>query len=597
MKEKSTDLRTDQDFVLDELESYMVNEDFRHLFELAWEACLDRPLPSQETTTEEPSLNQRLVLQNGALALRAALELQMGTEKFHPNRLEATEDDPDLVPLSFDTILRRPYLFCDRTRPRIVKQAERFGKALIDESFAVLGEDAAEQIKSMQSSDPEEQLMAIYWLEDRILDLARKKCGEMESDDDEYHYHPMRLSPKLTGMYPNHKLTPTCLMTSILVSSFFEKAGVPYLHAGVAVSRYEQQLKDTANGIDGLVKWYRTPNGGLSPLLADNLEGKSNEVDKRLAEDTGYHAAVYVRLNDDNWTQVDPFFSATGPVPTFAGKKFDQAYDTLKEFETSAPNLELSCNTNILNFQTGLQHVVAECLKDGSIKPEIVKTAIDLILSADESVPQQIYTQVILPQFLRIAHQEEDSVQRYTASQVLAGKSIDRETDTSESLLQSTFYKLFDKYVLWGKPLDEVRQRAQKDEAYLGRRVLDLVYLPAAICMSIALEDTVQNSWRQWMHEGVEVGLPHARIGFSVLSDFASYCDDSLPPSFWSAHWPSLIPITETMRRSENTISQKAVLANLALWLNEKGLTYSKSDAIIEKFLMAREKGNDNDQS
>src|SRR5258708_6100145 len=92
----------------------------------------------------------------------------------------------------------------------------------------------------------------IEWLHQRIvdihnIDLPVENVDGQEDDDDEQaapsqtpvFYHPMRLSPKMLGKYPDMPMQPTCLSASILAASFFEKASTPYMHAGVQMSAYQ----------------------------------------------------------------------------------------------------------------------------------------------------------------------------------------------------------------------------------------------------------------------------------------------------------------------------------------------------------------------
>lgn len=128
----------------------------------------------------------------------------------------------------------------------VQEKIEAFGKALLEESFNVLGEDAAEKAESFQAMDQSDRIATLEWLLNRIAqirDAALKPIGQEGAGVDKevgnaYNriFHPARLSPKLIGKYPNVELSPTCLGLSILCASFLEKAGVPYMHAGLVRS-------------------------------------------------------------------------------------------------------------------------------------------------------------------------------------------------------------------------------------------------------------------------------------------------------------------------------------------------------------------------
>ena len=120
-------------------------------------------------------------------------------------------------------------------------------------------------------------------------------------------------------------------------------------------------------------------------------------------------------------------------------------------------------------------------------------------------------------------------------------------------------------------------------------RMVDLLYLPEIMAAAITSLNLEERHIGPALPEKLELGLPHTRVGFSVLSDFASHTDDPLPPTFWFAHWPSLVPITETMERGGKTEFQRGIMRFTAEWSTQKDLTYVKAYSIIKKFLSAQQ--------
>lgn len=585
MNDSKLELTDSERHDVSNMEYHLTGIHFQRLLDLAAEVCLTKPLPDTEPT--EYTLNNKLANGIGTLALRAALEMHLGYESSASSEREATEEDPDLLMITFDSILRDPGRFYDVADPEIIKKAEQFGKAIIEESFTVLGADAMEHVELMKSGDSSVQAEQIKWLMSRIIDIQKDNPGQ-DKTDKSITYNPIRLSPKFVGTYPNMELTPTCLGASIIMSSFFEKAAVPYMHAGVQIERTRHKLLGAYMALSTVSSMLdQVDSATHSPLLAQLTSEHSERAFNESVKDEGYHAGVYAKLANDEWVQVDPYISEEYEtlLPSLS-EEIEKIYQTLKEFEGMAPNLELSYQTNLLSFSFGMNEAATEVMKgDGST--DGMREAVDAFMNGEEAVAQRIYEVHVLPRFKKILEEgPENAPMAYHAIEHLYSSVRNaKDSGSHTDVIQEQFYRMFEKYVLWGNSLEETRKRAAVDREFYMNRMKDIVNLPALLCAGLVLEDIKENYLGMDIHEAVEFGLPHARVGFSVLSDFATYCDDTLPPTFWAAHWPSLIPMTETMYREDNDDDQKECLRNLVNWVDQRKLTYTKADTIIYKFL------------
>jgi hypothetical protein len=130
--------------------------------------------------------------------------------------------------------------------------------------------------------------------------------------------------------------------------------------------------------------------------------------------------------------------------------------------------------------------------------------------------------------------------------------------------------------------------RLKRDQAYLARRCQDMNLVPYMALLSIQSDlcNSIIQDGRQLEipHSIMEVGLPAYRIGASVLSDFAVFCGDDVPPSFWMAHWPSMLSLTEHLPE-ETTPIQHEVIRQRATVIKRGELRYRAVDSILKPLL------------
>ena len=549
---------------------------FDELIDYAASVCLDHPLPPLEKTNLTDM--QRLVNNMGVVSLRSALELEMGIELYRED--EVCDEDAEvaegkgLTYLRQDTPMRNPGMFYEVGNHQIVKKVEQFGKAMVDESFKVLGQDAYKYVELMKSSDVEQQKVALNWLYKRIDKLH---SPALENEPDALLYHPIRLSPKAIGTYPNTRLELTCLGSSILSASFFEKAEIPYLHAGVMETYEQSQLKYGAFTLSIVGEKLR--DTGDRSIFADKVEQLRMMIARRLNKDRGYHAATYLKLADDTWQEFDPFYHINDTVHPGIASRIERVNDTLNEFRESAPSLELPVDAGLSIFEVGLAYGMLndDVNRLGGDEVAVLHSLMD---TEEESVTQKIYEELIKPYFEHLQTDETVSEEFRTS----LGYIFEDRGNAKFRPLEDAFYKVFHKYVLWEKSSTEVIARAKSDAEFRQRLMNDIKNIPIMMVGALATESVEHGIIDVRFISQAELGLPHARIGFSVLSDFAAYSDVSPAPSVWFANWASLVPITETMDTVSNKY-QARLVGNMAVWSEHRGLTYTKSRDIVGKFI------------
>ncbi len=537
--------------IIDAAEYYDTRRRFDALLDLAADACLTAPLetpPIKELTTD-----QKVIAQYGILGLRAAYETWMG--------YDGSTDNTHLAPLL------SPGDFVDTADMSIIQRVEQFGKQLIDEAFMVLGEGADKQVELFKYGTRDQKVEAACWLDERLskmvfddsrisqepgsqtirIDLAGKYDDEINNDRGRTFYHPARLSPKLTGVYPNNELRPTCLMTSILAASFFEKAGAKYLHAGV------MQGADfgTAQSLMNLLN-DELDRGSSPALVRDKYRQAITTITDEVYADTGFHAAIYAKIEDDQWIQVDPNMDGTAGLWRERADDVNNASLLLYE-RADIPHLQLSVPLTVCyDVPQSAREVVRYSLGN----PLVIDTLQSDMLLGDQ-VKERVYSEVIYPYIMQIIKQMAVDHPGLDAAIYKLFFTPNQGSSHEGSIVKEAYNDVFDRYVLWGESLEAVQRRMQADPEYLQRRLEDIAHLSTAIMVKISQYALTDNNLTNRVHLAAELGLPHARIGFSVLSDFAAYCDDSLPPSFWATYWPSVIPVSQQTDRKGNTPRQQ----------------------------------------
>ena len=145
---------------------------FRELVDLASEVCLKNPA---EVTDKGDLRIDPVVMELGVHGVRAAVEATVSDPSFFSRfgRGRDLSEDSDGVSFSADLPIKIPTGFSDTVDLESLQLATNFGRQLIKESFAVLGQDAHEKARQLASADSvEKQVEVIQWLDSRLSDIT-----------------------------------------------------------------------------------------------------------------------------------------------------------------------------------------------------------------------------------------------------------------------------------------------------------------------------------------------------------------------------------------------------------------------------------------
>ena len=596
MSEKqSTEVSDATEALQTRLDELMAPLHFQDLLHTAEDVCLTRTpyYPGEFSLVGEAAI----VAKFGTRGIKAALELQHGVlsqlddESIGNNEFTDEADRP----ITFDTPIRIPQRFSESVNFSIIGQAEAFGDALMRESFQILGQDAYEKVVAFKNATSvNEQLAVMAWLDKRLYGMTQHGTatageGENASDNDQL-YHPSRLSPKLIGVYPDQNLPLTCLSVSVIAAEFFRRAGADVMHADVSRRNIEQTQLSTAYYISSLKSGLEKRFGLTLPQdLSDSLRRVFDQTWKAVTRNEPHHAAVYVNLIGSTWAQFDPNFASTVPIiHKDSNEELTKSYAAITELKSYAPGTEIS---HQIYGTMQIADMALEVL--GTEQPHTVfsvvePACIELLNEDTESIGQRIYDNCIVPFF----EATSDDVRLNKLKEIIRGSEVESPLGDPEEGLQSEFYKLFEKYVLWGDSAESVVARARKDQNYLLNRVMDIATLPFTLMATLASRESRGDGYFQ-PHTLIELGLPEQRIGLAVLSDFAAYTDSPLTPSFWMSNWPGHVSVMENIDGAGHSKYQDALVFNNAIYRKLHPLTSFRNNGIIHSFLDPRQMKED----
>lgn len=557
------------------VEQGLARAEFRKLAGLVENICLSKPLP--EARVRERDETRRLLDQLGVRGLRAALELTVSEDRFTPI--------PDERALTATSPLKWYDLFSLERDDEVIEWAERFGTQLLEESYAVLGPDAdAQAERFQQATTAEEQVAVMEWLSTRLGAIAKDaEADDIDTTgmtDDEVMslglmYHPIRLSPKAIGNYPDIRIPPTCLGVSIINASFLHRCGADMMHAGVMASAHQQDLEEVimvqGRAIEEIEKYAGRTD------ITEALMKKVYALHQNLLYDRGYHAAVYTKLCDGTWYQLDPNYQSSTRIkyePVV--ERLDAVYGSLHDFRSSAPGLEIATLLPEGSLSNGVR---TKYFGDNlDLTPEWRRRATEVLTDDnDEAWVQRVY-EFAIERLLAVQtdseYAEAMAINIEAAADILMfDDDLERANIKSqENYVADVLYGMIEDYLVGGESIDALRERCRHDTSYLARKVDDLWAMThlAHVTATSGGYDVLDLGGT---HYAVELGLPAARIGMAVLSDFALYMRASLPASFWLTEWSSTIPVTMADPQQESVPSQR-LLHNTVGWIRNKDLYY-----------------------
>lgn len=569
---------------------------FNDLLEYASEVCLTRQPDYASVGKEASTIEQRIVIGLGVRGIRAAVELADGHViiRNNPDELEDEEVTPvDQDPveserffIDLDSPMVYPETWSDPLEIEIINKTKLFGESLLAEAYQAIGNDVYKKIDELKvATTVEEQMAVLKWLDGRIRKMTHGGLSDDDFDEATKHfYHPARLSPKLTGVYPDNALRPTCLSVSIIATSFFQKAGMTTLHAGVNESGSEKSIGAgivlTGKIHDEYLDKFGVELGDPSKLAIRTILKRLIDSYKR---EDAQHAATLIKMADGRWAQFDPNYLATFLIEEkSSNEQLDKTYAMLDDMRDIAPGLEV---TNLLPGDMPPAEIL-ESIFERQIPQTItaLRATVRNVLevSTDESVIQNIYKKGFYP-FYKVAI--EDEYLELLQKAAREAKIVSNITGKPEPVLQAKFYDMFNKYVLWGDSIEEFNARIKSDPSYLHNRIEDIVALPFMTAISIAKMDA-EGGTPWYTHHKLDIGLPAIRIGYAVLSDFDAYDDESdLPDSFWMSYWPGNVSVIEHLSKDSFSMWDKNLVQANAAYYDLHPFTSTKNYEIIKAFL------------
>lgn len=556
---------------------------FDNLLSYATNACLDKKpeyLTLGEESKHEPKSQEHKVIHNaGARALRTLIEFELG----HFDRHKDSHDTPHSPRVN--EALAEPYAFSGVADNRILENTERFGRALIDQSFAILGSGAETKAHELRNATTtEDQIAAIRWLSNRLTAMSKKDTLRTSDDESQKFYPPYRLSPKIIGTYPNINVSPSCLASSIIATSFFEKANIPVLQASVNATAADGPGYYLSEAL------YAAQSQSITPGQREAVGKLAEQTDAWIHRETARHAAVYIRLHD-TWMQFDPLLGATVVLSQEEyTAKLDKLKQTLDNWLPVMPNLELSLGLVSMGGFMGsneycpLSAALLFSDKEPSSNPQaIVDSVFDNL--PDESSISHLYESFFIP----ILNNNYEMTPESAIVKSLELYEPDKQ-DEQEYLMYTLFEHCFRKYVLWESSWEEFTKRIAIDPEYKQRRIEDFLGLPTMVGI-LAAKRGADLRERASCHPNVDVGSPAMRVGMSVLSDFAQYDNHPLSINFWMKHWAGDAAVYESLHiPPENPYDAGLLFNNILLQAEGPVANMSNHDMIME-FLHTHDKG------
>lgn len=454
---------------------------------------------------------------------------------------------------------------------------ERFGRDILDEAFECFGEDgpiALDKFRKAETTD--EKIDVCRHIEGIVNVMAEKAVHQFDDEDKETHrYSPIRLSPKLIGIYPDTVLETTCLGKSILMASFFAKLGLPMLHGGVVLSSQDDKLTVQAETIKQILAPENHPGHTISPVIYDILDGTSLSSAIATMVPRGFHAATYAEIEEGVWIQHDPNYGSA-VIRNEGANRLDEAFGDLMvlhedTYSTAEARLMLAANDNDYFFAD-----LAKAM--GTVLPAY--EMVDDILRSTPS--HEVYGVIVEKLFLSILPLGPEGAEDETRLKIkeTIGRCLILTGRHIEPYAEEAIGHVLDTYVFVDSNNSRLEsiERCKTDKAYRERMVADLCIAPLMLVLK------VQSDWFEakkkalgpggYGHTCVDLGLPEYRIGICVLSDIAGHYGDELPLSAWLAYWPSDVSLAEHFRQTPTPAQKLLARFSIARTLRRKELTY-----------------------
>lgn len=540
---------------------------FRETLDLASRVCLGRKFTPTPYETELTA-DQKLLANLGATGLRNAIDA--------PKDRYFSANNADIA-LRGDSINDAPNL-------ALAHEARQFGQELLNEAYRCLGQEVHDKIREYRvATSDNERHATLEWVAKRLNVIAHSNNADIEDPDAaEGFYHPIRLSLRAIGAYPNIEITPTCLSVSTIAASFLEQTGAPHLHAGLMATRAREELR--AGAVSLLSSKYDLEDFFLNTAyttdkaITDAAQISTEWHDSYAHEPEAFHSANLVKM-DNVWHVLDANFSILDRYHGNDNTQLDDIYASLQEFETSAPGLERTFKSTEIKpiiSEESIFSSIGDTSREhfAQLNSASHEQLVDILRHETESIYQKLYdaTAAGLRPIIEASSLPEESKQLYL--QAFDRMAIDAFAAFAHVLIFSN------------GQITATQARARQDAAFAARLTTDLRKAWQFVAIAVSEETAAQAAKLQMnsTHPMLEVGLPAQRIGFSVLKEFDTYTDSAVSPSFWLSNWSSHIAITNAVAQASERPGQAEITAANVLTVCSSDLHYMKDVSIIEEF-------------
>ncbi len=553
---------------------------FQQLYDIAVETCLQEyPVSHSLVSADQHTQTQtELIATLGSRGLCNALDIAAVPHIFNLQIPEATDEE------AIDIIATRPMRFpldyISEPSQEMIAMVEAFGTQLLDEAYRCLGTDANDYLRQLQkATSAEEQIAVLEWLSNRVDDIGDK--SKIRTQEGEYFYHPIRLSPKVLGSYPNERFDPTCLGKSILIASFLHKAGWQHMHVGLMLTQTEDETTSLS------ATMYRMSESQVydfPELLRDRLFDHAISLQNAF-RDAGFHACCVAKLSSGEWYLMDPNFNTNYIIDSknHIGS-LDNAYDDTVGMQAITPAIERVVEISLPSFTW----LATKSIRNAEKIEFDDKAIIDLLQNSDADEFMHKLLSLLYGTIDALECSADDQTKDlYECYSGFRSILITHPTGQESTIFDDAFEKVWIKFLLWEQPLDLFLDRCRTDEQYLLRRMKDVRNLPVLIFLECMKTHILTNQdINAIRHSVLEVGQPTYRIGAAVLSDFAAYLNIGPSSSTWAGLWNGRIPLTEhcLYNFSEQNPHEQQKTQKNTEWLMQN-LRYAKQNGIIAKHI------------
>ena len=560
---------------------------FDEVLAMAEKVCLGSPMPDiqRKPLTGE----QELVSKIGLSGIRAALDFMHGGETQLPLP-PGSDNGVDQLWMRPDLLIREPRFFVEGFDYNQATRVEAFGAQLMRESWKTLGPQAEEMAQTFKNAtSDEEQYPVIDWLDKRLAMMAANNKNENFYTI----YHPVRLSPKAIGIYPDVNIAPTCLSVSVIAAGFFREAGADVLYGGVVETGKQQLQRDLILQCEtGIADQAHELFGiDLPAQLVGRLQNRAAEIAKWGANPEGVHASLLVRMQSGRWSQFDSNYQLSSNLPSIGGKDrdIDSIHNELTSLRAVAPGMEFFITSGMSSIVNFIQEV-HRGNTDYNVSREQLREV--LCRSAPDELLGRIQRMVVNPMF------DYPTDSPYFAA---IQRVVQRAFKSGDMDLLDMAYE--DAALSWLVECEEpevVIARCQEDPDYLEQKMVDAMLmgpLTAHLLGTHIFSTNDRSPESGSIHHVLEVGLPEASVGNAVLSEFTRHLGDDLSAHYWLAQWPSALATSEKTGLIDRSESETIALLNAMEVADTKrftfGADYDKTMEFLEKY---RERGTESEE-